>query len=198
MAKPPLLVLMVLVSGAAVVANGVTIAAPLGIGPQSNRLGHAITKDLAARDSAAAQASRQMDMREAAAKAAEARIKSQLETQQQEAADQQPAVQQPPAEEQYDELARIYQAMKPGEAAAVFEQLEMDVQMKVAQRMRERTTGMILAKMTPRAAAALTMALARKKANATTPAAPTAPEGKPAGKAPQAASASRAAAASER
>jgi len=164
MAKPPLLALMILASGAAVVANGVTLAAPLGIAPQSNRLGTAINQDLSARDSAAAQAARQMDLREAAAKAAEARLKSQLETQQ--GLPPQAAAPQPAAEEQFDGLARIYQAMKPAEAALVFEQLDMDVQMKVAQRMRDRATGMILAKMTPRGAAALTMALARKKANA--------------------------------
>jgi len=165
MAKPPLLALMILASGAAVVANGVTLAAPLGIAPQSNRLGTAINQDLSARDTAAAQAARQMDLREAAAKAAEARLKSQLETQQ----GQPPQAATPPAaaaDEQLYGLARIYQAMKPAEAALVFEQLDMDVQMKVAQRMRERATGMILAKMTPKGAAALTMALARKKANA--------------------------------
>jgi flagellar motility protein MotE (MotC chaperone) len=155
---------MVLVSAAAVIANGATLAAPLGLAPQSNRLGSAINRDLTARDAADAQAAREMETREAAAKAAEARIKSQLEAQQQQAANQ-PATPQPPVDGQYDDLARIYQAMRPAEAAAVFEQLDMDVQMKVAQRMRERSTGLIMARMTPRAAAALTMALARKRAN---------------------------------
>jgi flagellar motility protein MotE (MotC chaperone) len=46
----------------------------------------------------------------------------------------------------------------------VFEQLDMEVQMKVAQRMRERSTAMIMAAMTPKGAAALSMALARKSA----------------------------------
>jgi flagellar motility protein MotE (MotC chaperone) len=52
--------------------------------------------------------------------------------------------------------------MKPAKAAVVFEKLAMDVQMKVAQRMRERSTAMILASMTPKGAAALSMALARR------------------------------------
>jgi len=186
MGRPPLLWMMVLVSAAAVIANGVTLAAPLGIAQQTNRLGAAIDRDLSARDAAAAQAAREMDMREAAAKAAETRIKSQLEAQQQQPFANQQAAPQPPAEEQFDELARIYQAMRPAEAAAVFEQLEMDVQMKVAQRMRERSTGLIMARMTPRAAAALTMALARKKANlgsppAVTPVAKPAPTPQPTG-----------------
>jgi len=54
--------------------------------------------------------------------------------------------------------------MKPAAAALVMEQLELDVQMRVAQRMRERSTAMIMAAMTPKGAAALTMALARRQA----------------------------------
>jgi len=38
------------------------------------------------------------------------------------------------------------------------------VQMKVAQRMRERSTALVMAAMTPKGAAALSMALARKSA----------------------------------
>ena len=70
----------------------------------------------------------------------------------------------PAAPDQFDDLAKIYQAMKPAAAALVLEQLDLDVQMRVAQRMRERSTAMILAAMTPKAAAALTMALARRQA----------------------------------
>jgi flagellar motility protein MotE (MotC chaperone) len=51
--------------------------------------------------------------------------------------------------------------MKPAKAAVVFEQLTMDVQMKVAKKMRERSAAMIMAAMTPNGAAALSMALAR-------------------------------------
>jgi len=40
------------------------------------------------------------------------------------------------------------------------------VQMKVAQRMRERSTAMIMAAMTPKGAAALSMAMARRNAGA--------------------------------
>src|SRR6478735_106844 len=106
MGRPPLLWIMVLVSAAAVIANGATLAAPLGLASQSNRMGTSINRDLSARDAAAAQASREMEMREAAARAAEVRIKSQLESQQQQGLNQ-PATPLPPAEEQFDELARI-------------------------------------------------------------------------------------------
>jgi len=57
--------------------------------------------------------------------------------------------------------------MRPKSAAVVFEQLAMDVQVEVAERMRERSTALILANMTPRGAAALTMAMARRNGPAT-------------------------------
>ncbi|WP_010410974.1 magnesium transporter MgtE N-terminal domain-containing protein [Citromicrobium sp. JLT1363] len=52
--------------------------------------------------------------------------------------------------------------MKPKQAAPVFEQLDIDVQIAVARKMRERSTAQILAAMTPQGAARLSMALAGK------------------------------------
>ncbi|WP_431469880.1 MotE family protein [Sphingosinithalassobacter sp. LHW66-3] len=169
--RPSLLLLTAAASALAVVANGVTAATPE---PQaqsapaaSTRLGNEIEQDLSARDAAAARRRRALDLREQAARAAEARLQAQMGAQQQ----QQPAAaganpEAPPEGAQFDELARIYQAMKPGKAAVVFEQLELDVQMQIAQRMRERSTAQILAAMTPQGAAALSMALARGRADA--------------------------------
>ncbi|WP_188054501.1 MotE family protein [Sphingosinithalassobacter sp. CS137] len=170
--RPSLLLLTAAASALAVVANGVTAATPE---PQaqsapaaSTRLGNEIEQDLSARDAAAARRRRALDLREQAARAAEARLQAQMGAQQQQ---QQPAAaganaEAPPEGAQFDELARIYQAMKPGKAAVVFEQLELDVQMQIAQRMRERSTAQILAAMTPQGAAALSMALARGRADA--------------------------------
>lgn len=172
MARPSLLMLMAAASAAAVVANGVTAATPTeDTAGAPTRLGSAIAQDLSARDTAAARRKRALDLREQAAKATEARLQAQMRAQQEQQQQQAQAAAQPggpngaaPVEEQYDELARIYQAMKPAAAAVVFEQLEMDVQMKVASRMRDRSTAMILAQMTPKGAAALSMAMARKRA----------------------------------
>ena len=168
MKRPSLLLMTAAASALAVVANAASIAAP-GEQAQASktRLGNSIEQDLNARDAAAARRQRALDLREQAAKAAEARLQADLQARQQQAAAAAPAPGAGPAEApeaQFDELARIYQAMKPKAAAVVFEQLDMEVQMKVAQRMRERSTAMIMAAMTPKGAAALSMALARRSA----------------------------------
>lgn len=170
MARPSLLLLTAAISALAVVANAATIAtdAAQSSAPKT-RLGSSIEQDLAERDAAAARRKRGLDLREQATKAAQTRLEADLAARQKqaEAATAPGAAGAGPAEEvgaQFDELARIYQAMKPKAAAVVFEQLDMEVQMKVAQRMRERSTAMIMAAMTPKGAANLSMALARKSA----------------------------------
>jgi flagellar motility protein MotE (MotC chaperone) len=54
--------------------------------------------------------------------------------------------------------------MKPAKAAVVLERLELPVQVEIASRMRERSAALIMAQMQPDAAAALSMALARRPA----------------------------------
>lgn len=155
MTRPSLLMLMAVSSGLSAVAHAVGVVAP----EEQTRLGSAIEKDIAARDRNAAQRARALEMREQAAKAIEARLGGGTGTATGTASGPAPV---DPIAERYAELARIYQAMKPKAAAAVFEQLAMDVQVEVAQRMRERSTAAIMASMSPRGAATLTMALARK------------------------------------
>lgn len=165
MARPSLLLLMAAASAIAAVANAASIATGDQDGTNKTRLGNSIERDLSARDQDAAKRQRALDLREQAAKAAEQRLAASVEAQQKDAAGVPGAPGSPsPAEAQFDELARIYQAMKPAKAAAVFEQLDMEVQMKVAQRMRPASTAAILAAMSPKGAASLSMALARKSA----------------------------------
>lgn len=172
--RPSLLLLTAGAAGLAVVANATTIATGAqDNSPTTTRLGNAITQDMNDRDAAAARRKRGLDLREQAAKAASARLAADVEARKkQDEAQQQfaggpsgmPGSGPNPADSQFDELARIYQAMKPKAAAVVFEQLDMEVQMKVAQRMRERSTAMIMAAMTPKGAATLSMAMARRNA----------------------------------
>lgn len=175
MARPSLLLLMAAASAIAAVANAASIATGDQDGTNKTRLGNSIERDLSVRDQEAAKRQRALDLREQAAKAAEQRLAASVEAQQKEAAGGAPGSPGSPVavEAQFDELARIYQAMKPAKAAAVFEQLDMEVQMKVAQRMRPASTAAILAAMSPKGAASLSMALARKSA-AKPAAAPTA------------------------
>ena len=165
--RPSLLMVMAAVATLSTVANAIA-AAPASDLPQT-RLGTAINQDLAKRDQSGAARNRALGLREQVARAAEERIKANARARQQEAAAAAAATASAaPGDKaiapnaQYDDLARIYQAMKPARAALVLEQLDMDVQMQVAQRMRQRSTAMILAAMTPAGAADLSMSLARK------------------------------------
>jgi flagellar motility protein MotE (MotC chaperone) len=161
--RPRLLGLTAIVAGCAVLANGVGAVTAATSAP-ATRLGVSIQKDIDAQANAAVQRARALDLREAAARAAEARLKADLEERTAAGGKTAPGADPAEAGEQFDNLARVYQAMKPARAAAVFEQLDMDVQMQVAKRMRDRATAMILASMTPAGAAALSMSLARKAA----------------------------------
>jgi len=137
--------------------------------PAEGRFGTGIRQELAERDRAAAARQRQLDLREQAAKAAERRLGAAAAAQ----AATPPAAAAPPPEpetsesERLDDLAKIYQAMKPKAAAPIFEQLSLEVQVKVAGRMRERSTAQIMAAMSPKAAATLTMAIAKRQTSYT-------------------------------
>lgn len=168
--RPSLLTLTAAAAAVAAVANGVSAASPDATGgaaPAQTRLGAAIGGEIAARDRQAAERKRALDLRAQATRAAEARLKADLDARQQASAAPAAASNRPGATveeegDQYEDLARIYQAMKPAQAAVVFEQLDLDVQMRVAQKMRERSTAMMLGAMTPKGAAKLSMALARR------------------------------------
>lgn len=163
--RPSLLMLTAGAAALAVVANGVNAASAPSSDNSRTRLGVSIGEDLGQRDQAAVRRKRALDLREQAARATEARLKADIEARVQAVPPSRAGTAKEADEgDQFDELARIYQAMKPARAAVVFEQLDMDVQMKVAQRMRERSTATIMAAMTPRGAAALSMALARRHA----------------------------------
>ena len=171
MSRPSLLLMTAFSAAVAVVGNTVGLAATVSEGAAAeaptSRLGAAIAADISERDKAAARRNRALDLREQAAQAAESRLRAAPPV----AAAGTPAGEAPAAgPDQYDDLARIYQVMKPAAAAVVLEQLDLDVQMRVAQKMRERSTAMILAAMTPKGAAALTMAMARRRAAAPAPA----------------------------
>lgn len=60
-------------------------------------------------------------------------------------------------------LVKIYESMKAKDAARIFDQLEMDVLMPVVERMKERKTAPILAKMVPEKAREVTAELARRR-----------------------------------
>ena len=58
-------------------------------------------------------------------------------------------------------LVKIYENMKPKEAARIFEDLDMDTLLSVAERMKERKLAAVMAKMNPEKARDVTVELAR-------------------------------------
>ncbi len=162
--RPSRLMLGFAVSAA--VANAIAFAAaPEMAGADTSRLGASLQEAATRRDRSAAAERRRLEMREQAVRAGEARLAGQVK-QQQAAAAAAPAgilpgsSGAPGAQVPYDNLARIYQTMKPNRAGPIFEKLDIEVQKQVATRMRERATAQIMANMSPAGAVELSMALA--------------------------------------
>lgn len=66
------------------------------------------------------------------------------------------------ANRQFASLVKVYETMKPRDAARIFEKLDLNVQLAVAHRMKEARMAAILAEMNADAAKSLTMALAER------------------------------------
>lgn len=166
--QSPLLALLAAAAATSAVTGAASLASPpvAKTAAPPTRLGVSVNDEIARRDSRLAQASRTQDLREQTIRAAQARLDASLKAREEAAT---PATGAPggpgasPPPDQFDSLAKIYQAMKPAKAAPVFSQLDIEVQYLVAKRMSERATAMILAAMDPEAAARLTMALAGRK-----------------------------------
>ena len=62
-------------------------------------------------------------------------------------------------ETKMESLVKIYENMKPKDAARIFEDLEMDTLLEVAQRMKERKLAPVMAKMNPEKAREVTVQL---------------------------------------
>lgn len=165
--------------GSTLVSAGTAIAeqakAPPAAEPApTTRMGAMVADDMAKRDAAARARARAIDLQEQAAKAAAMRLQSALKSGAQTsdpatagappASPPPGAASGPPQPDQFDTLARIYQAMKPAKAAPVFEQLDLEVQYLVAKKMRERSAALLMAAMSPQGAARLSMRMAGRPA----------------------------------
>ncbi len=63
---------------------------------------------------------------------------------------------------QLENLVKIYETMKPKEAARIFENLDMPVLLSVIQRMKPARTALVMAELNPDKAKEITMALTRQ------------------------------------
>lgn len=66
-------------------------------------------------------------------------------------------------EAQIQSLVRVYETMKPKEAAVIFEKLDMDILVSVIEKMKDKKVALIMAAMKPDMAKALTVELATRK-----------------------------------
>lgn len=78
-------------------------------------------------------------------------------------------------QEEIDQLVRIYSAMKPKDAARIFDSLEMPILVGVVQKMRDAKVAPIMAAMDSRRATALTEELTARKQLSAAPTAPARP-----------------------
>jgi flagellar motility protein MotE (MotC chaperone) len=125
-----------------------------------------VLRQLAKRRDELAGRERALDDREAMLKATEQRIAAQVEQMKQMKAEYQQMRTQrdEAAEASLRRLVAVYEAMKPDEAARIFETMEGAVLLDVVMRMGERRLAPILAQMSPARAQALTIAMAHRRA----------------------------------
>lgn len=125
-----------------------------------------VLRQLAKRRDELAARERALDDREAMLKATEQRIAGQVEQMKQMKAEYQQMRTQrdEAAEASLRRLVTVYEAMKPDEAARIFETMEGAVLLDVVTRMGERRLAPILAQMSPAKAQALTIAMASRRA----------------------------------
>jgi flagellar motility protein MotE (MotC chaperone) len=129
-----------------------------------NRFGNAIAQSISERDQAIARRNRAAELREQSALALEQRVQSQLGARRGDETRADQAGGYGDAPQPIEDLARIYQTMKPNRAASVFAALDIDLQAQVARRMRGRSLALMMGAMTPAAALRLSTALAGRAA----------------------------------
>jgi len=124
-----------------------------------------VLQQLSQRRSELDQRASEMEQREVVLKAAEKRIDEKIAKLQELQKSIDGGVQKQNAEDDahLQSLVKIYETMKPKDAAQIFEQLDMPVLLSVLQRMKEMKTAPILAAMDPAKAKAVTTALAQRR-----------------------------------
>ena len=108
---------------------------------------------------------RALELREGILKAAEQRMDQKIEELKKIQAAVEDLVRKRDAEheEKIQSLVKIYETMKPKDAARIFEQLDLPILLDVIERMREAKTAPIMASMDPAKAKGVTAALAERK-----------------------------------
>ncbi len=122
-------------------------------------------QDLAARREQLEQRARELDIRENLLEAAEQRIEDQIAELREIEASIQALIQQHDAQEERKlrSLVRVYETMKPKDAARIFNELDLDILLDVAELMNERRLAPVLAAMNPQRATTVTIEIRTRK-----------------------------------
>lgn len=124
-----------------------------------------VLQQLAARRAAIEQRSSELDRREAVLKAAEERVDAKIQELKKLQAGIQQAIGQYDDQEakRIDTLVKVYETMKPPEAARIMEQLDMPTLLGLVERMSTRKLAPVLAQMNPVRAKMVTDELAKRR-----------------------------------
>ncbi|WP_216599957.1 MotE family protein [Sphingomonas sp. AP4-R1] len=165
--RPSLLSLTIAAVGVSAVAHAMTVAGAAQAGasaPPPTRLGVSIQQSMSERDQEIARRMRAATLREQSARAVEQRLKADAESRRaQTDAQAKAGADDAEAPKPIEDLARIYQTMKPARAAPIFAALDLDIQTQIARRMRERAVALLMANMDPLSAVRLSMSLAGRR-----------------------------------
>jgi flagellar motility protein MotE (MotC chaperone) len=131
----------------------------------------AVLLDLRQRRETLEEKSRAMDLREAELMAADRRLSDRVQqlTALQARLESMEADREKHQSENWAGLVKIYEAMKPRDAATIFDALDMQVLLQVLDRMQERRVAPVLAAMQPERARLATQLLAEMRTRAITP-----------------------------
>ncbi|MDD3029604.1 MAG: hypothetical protein PHS57_04915 [Alphaproteobacteria bacterium] len=107
---------------------------------------------------------RELDVREALIKVSEQRVEQKISDLATLRKQVQSLINQAEGEQQtqIENLVKIYETMKPDEAARIFETMDMPVLLGVIQRMKPARTALVMAKLAPEKAKEITIALTRR------------------------------------
>jgi flagellar motility protein MotE (MotC chaperone) len=124
----------------------------------------------------------ELSRREAVLKAAEERIQAKIEEMKKLQAGVEQAIRRYDEQEEQrrKSLVKIYETMKPQEAAKIFEQMDLTTLVEMVERMSERKVAPVLAAMNPVRAKQVTTELSKRRKPGETPGQPAAAAGAPA------------------
>ncbi len=139
-------------------------ASPAGEGLQYTRAEVEVLQNLSARRAELDKRAREIDLKEKLLTASEQRVSERIAELKSIESNIQTllATRKDAAEGQIKSLVKVYENMKPKDAARIFEELEMDILLPVAQRMKEAKFALILAQMNSDKAKRLTVGLAKQ------------------------------------